>query len=171
MWWGKQQKQWVVVVLFWAATEHAKSVQMRVACLTSHDWPSSGSLSAETHKNVCKRTHTQTCFPFVCVHVCVCGMGGTKILLWVKTTTSLQNSWFSASEPFSPLKRKREGGERYSKWMDGLDCKETKNRSKAQSDTPPAHDRLRLPWDWLYLILCGFFPERREVQLFFNLFD
>lgn len=42
---------------------------------------------------------------------CACAVikwGVTKILLWAKTTTSFQNSWFSASQPFSsPRDRKR----------------------------------------------------------------
>lgn len=126
------QQWWITLNSFLlSATRHAKSIQMRVAWLQSHDWPSSGS------------THTKTCFPFglyllfkkknkkisdyfctpskfcCCVHrqkpfkgkMCACAVikwGVTKILLWAKTTTSFQNSWFSASEPFSsPRDRKR----------------------------------------------------------------
>lgn len=58
--------------------------------------------------------------PCVCVYVlacvwfwvewgCVGQWGITKIPLWVRQTTILQNSWFSASEPSGPLReRERE---------------------------------------------------------------
>lgn len=63
--WDKQQQQQrVVVVLLWAATKHAKSVQMRVAWPRSHDWPSSGSLWKHTKMYVKAQTHKHI-FPLV----------------------------------------------------------------------------------------------------------
>lgn len=91
MWWDKQQKQWVVVVvLFSVATKHAKSVQMRVAWLKSHDC-----LSADTHKNVGKRHQHILQHTLVTVHSLCTGWYfclGNKLIVCVCSPCELSES-------------------------------------------------------------------------------